>query len=277
MAGGFAKDGPGYAYAKLNGRLAQFKPWKNDEVEWQERWARRPLDKVLAPFRNGDLGEMSPLTDYLPNDGRILEAGCGMGQLVLALDALGYDVEGVDYAERTLSEVRKAAPHLKLRQGDVYGLDVADGHYRGYISIGVFEHDPHSPDRGLRETRRVLSDGGIACIALPHLNAERRRWLGRVPEVAPDARHNDLDFYQYYYSEQEIHERLTAARLELVDTYYYSLYAGLTRDYLLGRFLNRKRFFSWRLRSAFMGLCFRAPKPIQRAGAHMAMYVCRAV
>lgn len=273
----FKKDTTDYAFASVHGRLAQFKTWGNQGQDWQKHWERRPLDKLLAAFAGGRLGEMEKLVPHLPQDGPILEAGCGLGQLVYALDERGFDIEGVDYAADTVAAVQKAAPHLKLRVGDVYKLDVADGHYAGYISIGVFEHQIESPADGLRETRRVLRSGGVACIALPHLNQERARWLKKVPVVEPGARHRGFDFYQYYYSEAEIRDHLAAAGLELIQMDYYGLYAGLTRDFLLGRHLNRKGLYFDRVRRLVGKTCLAAPRAVHRAHAHMALYVCRAV
>ena len=277
MAGGFSKDGPAYAFGSVDGRLAQFKSWGNERQDWQAHWRNRPLDVLLAAFSGGRLGEMEKLVPHLPTDGPILEAGCGLGQLVYALDERGYEIEGVDYAADTVAAVQAAAPHLKLRVGDVYNLDVADGHYAAYISIGVFEHLPAGPGAGLRETRRVLRPGGVALIALPHLNRERARWLGRVPEIELGAAHKGFDFYQYYYAEDEIHRHLHEAGLELQGTDYYGLYSGLTRDFLLGRRLDAKGFYSDRLRRLIERGCQKAPRPVQRAGAHMALYICRAV
>lgn len=276
MSTPFAKDGETYAFASVRGRLAQFKSWGNRQEDWQAHWQGRSIESLLAAFSGGRLGEMTRLLPHLPKDGPILEAGCGMGQLVYALDELGYDIEGVDYAVETVDAVRAAAPNLKIRVGDIYNLDVPDGHYAGYISIGVFEHHPESPAAGLEETRRVLRPGGVALIALPHLNRERARWLDKVPQVALGARHRDFDFYQYYYPEAEIRKHLEAVGLELVAMDYYGLYSALTRDFVLGRRLDAKKFYSYRLRGWIERLCKNAPRPAQRAGAHMALYVCRA-
>ena len=264
------------AYGRVNGRLAQFRPWQNENIDWQDRWARRPLERVLAPFAEGHLGDFEIFTEHLPKDGRILEAGCGLGQLVLALDARGYPVEGVDYAEETVRAVKEAAPHLNIRTGDVYALDVPDGHYDGYISIGVFEHEVEGPWRGLRETRRVLSDGGIAYLALPHLNRKRAGWLPRVPRVAPGESYRGLDFYQYYYPEAEFRSMLNEAGFDLVEMYYYGLYSALTRDFRLGQHLNSKGFYSHRLHKWVSAACRSAPQWTIRAWGHMVMYICRA-
>ena len=267
---------PAVAYAQVEGRLAQFKPWRNENLDWQERWARRPLKRVLEPYADGRLDEFEIFTEHLPKDGRILEAGCGLGQLVLALDARGYAIEGVDYAEETVRAVRDAAPQLNIRTGDVYALDVPDGHYDGYISIGVFEHEVEGPWRGLNETRRILRSGGIACIALPHLNRKRAAWLRRAPTVAAGEPHQGLDFYQYYYSVGEFRSMLEQAGFELIAMHYYGLYSALTRDFPLGKHLNSKGFYSYRLHKGVSAACRAAPQGLINAYGHMAMYICRA-
>ena len=140
----------------FRGRLAQFKPWANRNEDWDKHWASQL--STLGDKHSGGyaLGEYEIFTRYLPKDLPILEAGCGLGTIVAALDAQGYRVQGVDYAEETVRRVKKAAPHLDVRLDDIYHLHAPDHTYGGYISLGVLEHNPDGPLEGLREARRVL-------------------------------------------------------------------------------------------------------------------------
>jgi 2-polyprenyl-3-methyl-5-hydroxy-6-metoxy-1,4-benzoquinol methylase len=89
-------------YKKFCGRLAQFAHWKNEPEGWEARWSNRALENLLESHASGKLGEFEIFSHYLPKDLPVLEAGCGLGQLVMALSARGYQVEGVDYAEQTI-------------------------------------------------------------------------------------------------------------------------------------------------------------------------------
>ena len=74
----------------------------------------------------------------------------------MALCRCGYDIEGIDYAQSTVERIRRVAPELRVRCGDIYALPYDDGALGAYISIGLLEHAAQGPAAGLREARRVL-------------------------------------------------------------------------------------------------------------------------
>lgn len=260
-------------FCRFRDRLAQFRRIGEHSRHWEERWARRDFESWLTAYRTGKLDEFaSVFTRHLPRDRPTLEAGCGTGQLVMALAARGYPVEGLDYVASTIAAIKSLAPKLNVRVGDVYELDVPDGHYGGYISIGVFEHDPDGPVAGLREARRVLDDKGVALISVPYVNLFRERVLARAAPVETMA--SDVSFYQYYYSSDEFDRHLATAGFGVVEHFPYALYSGLTRDTAVGQWLHNHDFGHWRLKQMCSRACAGAPAWARARGAHMMMYVC---
>ena len=279
----------------FNGRLAQFKPWSNDADAWEARWVKQSHAFLLAQSSSGYLDEFEIFTRYLPKNLPVLEAGCGLGQLVMALAVRGYSIEGVDYAKETIARIQALAPELKVRLGDVYALDAPDGSYGGYISMGVFEHHPAGPIAGLREARRVLHPDGIAFITVPYLNPQREKILCHLEASVPpeswgiaqvtstqgnkisalEKSPDDLQFYQYYFSIAEFEQYLAQAQLKIKEVFPYAVYAGLTRDFPLGRLLEDKRFLHWRLKQGVHALCKKAPMWARRRWGHMLMFVCK--
>ncbi len=266
----------GMTYRRYHGRLAQFRQLASHAEFWEKRWGQRDIGSLLRAYSSGKLDEFEDVfTRYLPRDLPILEAGCGLGQLVMALDARGYDAEGVDYARRTVEAVRAAAPGLRVRVGDVYRLDVASGTYGGYIPIGVFEHDPEGPLRALLEMKRVLHPRGVAFVAVPYLNSVRRRWAKRLPPLEAAPLPDGYGFYQFYFGIREFEEILVSAGLQAVEVYPYAVYSGLTRDLSAGRWLHEQEFLVWRLHRRVTRWCREAPSWLRRRHAHMVMFVCR--
>jgi hypothetical protein len=81
-----------------NGRLAYYRQAANPAF-WDEHWAQKTLSPELyaRAERYGTLPVLQkPYQNYLPPGGRILEAGCGVGDMVAVLRALGFAVEGVE-------------------------------------------------------------------------------------------------------------------------------------------------------------------------------------
>jgi SAM-dependent methyltransferase len=214
---------------------------------WEGYWSSESIRARIEAARSGELGELeSPLVRYLPRDQRILEAGCGNARLLTALTARGYAIEGVDFAATTVAGVKAVDASLNVRVGDVYALDVPDGSYGAYISIGVLEHRFEGCTAAIAEAYRVLRPGGVALISVPYLNHLRRRALRGLPEATASELPGGLRFYQDH--------------LDIDD------FAARLRD---------KGFFSYRLRKVVKRACERAPIAVRRGHSHMMMFICR--
>jgi SAM-dependent methyltransferase len=248
-----------------NGRLVYYKKAATADY-WDSVWSDKDTDQLYAQAQKGDLGYYADIfPKYLPKEGKILEAGCGQGQIVLALTVLGYDAEGVDYAENTIQFIKSTFPDLNVRVGDVTALDVPDGHYTGYISIGVMEHNVNGPDPFLKEAHRILRPGGMAFISVPYQNILRRlkARLGLY-----NGNPQGQEFYQYAYSKKEFSANLQRLGFDVVRTQQYGGYKGVKDEIRLDWFFNLPQ--GWRLRKFLMH-----SKWTDRHIGHMMMYVAR--
>lgn len=257
---------PGAQPVFRDGRLVYYRQ-KADAGHWDRVWEAQDTQALFAEAEKGELGYYEKIfPTHLPKQGRILEAGCGLGQFVVALRVRGFEVEGVDYAAQTIQELQKRFPQIPFRVGDVTRLDAPDGYYRGYISLGVMEHLEEGPDLFLNEAHRVIEKGGIACISVPYVNF-LRRLKARLGLYRGDA--NVLPFYQYAYSAKEFSQILEQAGFDVVATYQYGGYKGV-KDEL--PFLTKAFEWpqGWRLRKWLMN-----SKWMNRHNGHMMMYVAR--
>lgn len=200
-----------------------------DENFWDDRWQQRLSPTSYRGAREGRFQYLGDLyRKWLPKDGLIVEAGCGRADITVALRALGYQAEGVDYAQETVKRVGALFPDLPLRQADVTRLDVPDGHYAGYISIGVIEHREAGPEPFLDEAFRVLRRGGIAIFTVPYVNPIRAKRMRRGDFEGPVPA--DLPFYQFAFGEPELRTVLERAGFEVVDSQAYAGFRGITDE-----------------------------------------------
>lgn len=115
-----------------------------------------------------------PLLDRyaLPAEARILDAGCGTGEITsrLAQRFARASVLGVDIIDAHLDVARARyasfGARLRFAHQSVYELDAADGTYDLTVCRHVLQAIPH-PERVLRELVRVTRRGG---------------WLHLIPE-----------------------------------------------------------------------------------------------
>lgn len=192
-----------------------------DSNYWGAHW------QMYGHATDGDgsiRGIKNHLLRYLPTHGKILEAGCGLGQVVMALRAMGYDIEGVEFSPETVETVLAGAPEVPISVGDVTDLQVADGHYNAYVSLGVVEHRQAGPEPFLLEAYRVLSPQGIAFFGVPYFNP-LRRMKGRLGFYQHEPSQG-MPFYQYAYSPSEFTDLLRVNGFEVIDRTAYSALKG---------------------------------------------------
>jgi hypothetical protein len=75
---------PGAVFRRHHDRLALFKPNERVEDYWRAYWSSHKHNEHISQGSDrGELGEYEqPFTKYLKVAGKVVEAGCGPGQLV---------------------------------------------------------------------------------------------------------------------------------------------------------------------------------------------------
>jgi len=240
-----------------------------DASFWDQHW--RPLQVTHDRFRWAERGELpwieEVVTQYLPREGRILEAGCGLGQYVIALRARGFDTEGIEWAGMTVEVVKKIYPDLPIRQGDVISLDVPDGYYSGYISLGVVEHRQKGPEPFLVEAHRVLCADGVALVSVPYFNLLRRL---KAAFGMYRGKPRGMEFYQYAFTAEDFSRYLESADFKVVDWMPYGGVKGLKDEIPLLAWLLKQRGIGWRL-----ARLFRSWRWAKKFYGHMILFICR--
>lgn len=140
-------------------------PRSSAEIEEDLRRATR-LHYEAFPFVEG--GEhrvrhwMGRVKDLLPpsvEGHRILEVGCGSGDLAIGLQASGAHVVALDLTASASQRLRQRDPHLAVLQADALALPFGDSSFDDAVSVGVLHHTPDWR-RGLAEMARSVRTGG---------------------------------------------------------------------------------------------------------------------
>ncbi len=99
--------------------------------DWDERWSRSALEKLLTPGRNAWL--TAETRRYLPAGAVVLEGGCGCADKVYSLKAAGYRAVGFDTVQKTVNRALEVCPELNIAVGDIRNLPLhADVSYSSY-------------------------------------------------------------------------------------------------------------------------------------------------
>jgi len=135
------------------------------------------LARAEAAYRRRQQGEVVCwLAALRPRRGRLLDVGCGSGDLLAALSADAWEVTGVEPATEAAALARRR-----------HGLHVLTGRFEdapvsGSFDVvtlaGVLEH-LHDPLAALRRARSLLRpDGLVAVLFLPRLDSSEARRFG---------------------------------------------------------------------------------------------------
>jgi ubiquinone/menaquinone biosynthesis C-methylase UbiE len=146
-------------------------------------------------LRSGaQMREYKDIADRIAADGpgRLLDWGCGWGQVSDLLHRRGIDVSSFEYrgdVDEPRLEPLERFPHLAaFVSSEPVALPYEDAAFDSVLSCGVLEH-VHDPDGSLEEIRRVLRPGGTFYVfKLPN----RLSWLEWVAKRAGMYYHGSL-------------------------------------------------------------------------------------
>jgi len=185
---------------------------------WDEHWHSENYRASIEKGRNNRF-ILNTLRKYIPDKkGRILEGGCGRGQVVYCMHAHGYESIGVDWAEKTVARTKEVFPELDVRVGDLTSLPFPDNYFVGYWSLGVIEHFWEGYQPILTEMQRVLIKGGYVFLSFPYLSPLRKikMKLNIYPEIEELTGKQKERFYQFALDGRTVMEDFTAAEFKLL-------------------------------------------------------------
>jgi len=198
--------------------------YEGENHSWDVFWAGLEPDDLVSHVVARP-GLLSLFRRHLPKGGRVLDAGCGLGQWVIVLRQLGYDVHGVDTNEYVVRKLKERLPDARVELGDVSDLHYPEGYFSAYYSLGVLDHIEEGPQAALREAHRVLSLDGVLICAVTHFNLVRR-FRPRVQQPLPN--HH---FYHWAFLAREVQKMLNAAGFRVVERRPYNVMKTLTDEF----------------------------------------------
>jgi SAM-dependent methyltransferase len=149
--------------------------YRHENSHWWFRWRYDLIRRLVS--------DLSRDSDF-----RILDAGCGTGQMTKHLETLGHAV-GLDSAEEAITYA-KARGVDRLVRGSITAPPFADGSFDCVLALDVIEHV--DDDMGLLSSMvKVLKPGGHLIVTVPafqalwsehdEINRHKRRY--RAPQL----------------------------------------------------------------------------------------------
>lgn len=203
-------------------------------MEFQSNDIYKALDnsyKSLAPYSNkqrwefdSNLFHLSTIVSHVSKSDRIIDVGCGIGILALALKNLGFDVCGVDkyvfepknsYNVSDIDGLKKIWERNKLNisSGDV--LSGPDGRkFDVVVSVAVIEHQRYLRNF-IENLLSFVGSGGKVYVATPNVSNllnRFRMFFGRAPMANVEAFYINGESFNGHWREYNPHELKVIAK-----------------------------------------------------------------
>ncbi len=122
-------------------------------------------------------GYLSEISRYRgAGHGRLLEVGCGEGDLLALAETDGWDVTGLEYSSAACDRARHRVKRGQVLCGELRDAALPAGQFDLCVISDVLEH-VRSPLDFLREIHRVLKPGGTLFVATPSTDSWSARLL----------------------------------------------------------------------------------------------------
>ena len=180
------------------------------------RGARGAVQRLEDAWRRRQFGEVVRwLAECRPGRGRLLDVGCGSGELLEALRDNGWRVSGVEPSGRS-AEIARTQRGLDVQTAAFDDATLEEASYDVVVFAAVLEH-LHDPLAALARARRLLAPGGVvAVLFLPRFDAPQARLFG------PRWVGLDLPRHLYQFETRTFAAVTRAAGLRVITTKPYS-------------------------------------------------------
>lgn len=175
------------AYARYYTHTKQVEP-----AVRSRRLLRRCMSKIFSwvnpVHKEREQLSLMYLFDKVP--GKLLDVGCGNGERLARLRALGWDVQGQDIDPAAVASAREIIG-VDARLGRLEDIPFPKGAFDCVILNHVIEH-VHDPIALLRECRCLLKTDGLIVVVTPNSKSFARRYFGEFWRGLEPPRHIHL-------------------------------------------------------------------------------------
>ena len=153
--------------------------WDTDfESEYYDYYSVRtqwPRDRVYKPVNERRLRELLRHFGELVVGRRLLDVGCGAGQLVSVANAMGWEARGIDLSRSAVTLAARLGANCKVL--DFFSSDIDRDRFDVIVMSEFIEHVPQ-PGRFLRRAHDLLADGGLVYLTTPNFRSLSRYLVG---------------------------------------------------------------------------------------------------
>jgi len=173
------------------------------------------------------------ISRHFPKGAALADIGCAAGDLAIELQALGFQMTGVDYEPERVTKARAAARKrdldVRFITKDLRNVEHV-AQFDGIIMGEVLEHFVQ-PKSVLQEHLEFLKPGGKVVITVPNMASLRARL--KLLAFGEFADHNPE--HRYYFTRRRFREHFLEAQVEIIELFSFLVEVTLPNHELSAR------------------------------------------
>jgi len=151
-----------------------YSPWYSSEYYYHNSYY--PEESLAPPpFVQTRLDEITKEFAGYRQTNRLLDIGCGAGNLLLAARKNGWEAQGLDVSPSAVKHVRELG--FEVFKGELQAAQLPSQHFDVITAAEILEH-LSEPRLLLQEVVRILRPGGLLWTTTPHARGLSARVLG---------------------------------------------------------------------------------------------------
>lgn len=155
------------------------------------------------------------MSEYIPENGKILELGCGVGLAASLFVRQHFQVMAIDLSSQMLAHARKREPLVKFIQGDFLVTDF-HGSFDGVFAFAFIHLFPKPvAQKVLEKVYALLNTEGVLYVGTTMAQSSCEGWEIKTDYEAQHKR------YRKHWTHEEFIEALTSAGFYIVEEKQY--------------------------------------------------------
>jgi len=147
--------------------------FQGNKEYWKKRWTSIKVDEAQEEEHSYPL--KYALEAIGSTQESILEAGCGNGRILRYFHQRGYNIEGFDFIDDAVQNLKKCDPKLEVQVGDIKNLKYNSSSFDCILAFGLY-HNLEEDDlaTAIKETARIMKNNGRLCASFRADNFQNR-------------------------------------------------------------------------------------------------------
>ncbi|MFB6208737.1 MAG: class I SAM-dependent methyltransferase [Candidatus Nanohaloarchaea archaeon] len=133
-----------------------------DPIKVHDQLAEDYIEKFPEPSTH-----LEEFAEMMPEEGIVLDAGCGAGLDSNYLSSRGFEVVGVDLSDKMLEVAERNFPDIEFRKKDLRELDFEKNSFDGVVASFSLIYIPKDDIPGIiQEFAKILAERGLLFLGL---------------------------------------------------------------------------------------------------------------